>query len=44
MAFELACDTCDFAPTVDGEDSAYVSARDHEADHPTHFVFIYDDE
>lgn len=44
MAFDLACDTCEFSRTIDAENSAYTTARDHESDHPSHFVFIYDEE
>lgn len=40
MAFDLDCDTCDYSQTVDAESTAYVSAKEHEADHPTHFVLI----
>lgn len=40
VGFDLACDTCNFSRTVDEEISAYLSAKDHEEAHPTHFVFI----
>lgn len=40
VTFQLDCDTCDFNLTVDAENTAYVSAKEHESDHPTHFVLI----
>lgn len=40
MQYELDCDTCDFAQTVEEEGETYPRAKDHEAEHPTHFVFI----
>lgn len=40
MAFDLACDSCPFHRGVDEEWSAYLDARDHESEHPSHFVLI----
>lgn len=40
MGYELDCDSCDFAQTVERERDTYPRARDHEAEHPSHFVFI----
>lgn len=40
MGFELDCDTCEFAQVVEDERDTYPRARDHEAEHPSHFVFI----
>ena len=40
MRYELACDSCGFNTTVEAEGQAYTRARDHEADHPDHFVNI----
>jgi hypothetical protein len=40
MSFRLRCDTCEFERTADDEADAYGTARNHEATHPTHFVFI----
>lgn len=40
MRFDLDCDTCGYAEVVDEAASAYTGARDHEADHPSHFVII----
>ena len=41
VAYDLKCDTCEFSRTVDAESSAYSAAKDHESDHPDHFVLIY---
>lgn len=40
MAYELACDTCDFERSVDENWRAYGSARDHESEYPVHSVFV----
>jgi hypothetical protein len=40
MSFHLACETCDFVHETDDEIDAYAAARDHESEHPTHYVFI----
>lgn len=40
MGFELICDSCEYVRTMEDEPGAYARARDHETDHPTHFVFI----
>ena len=40
MAYELACDSCEFAEAEALERSAYAGARDHESEHPSHFVVI----
>lgn len=40
MKFNLACDSCDFTDVVEAEETAYTTARDHEADCPDHFVDI----
>lgn len=41
MAFDLDCDTCEFSCTVGTESAAYQRAKEHETDHPNHFVLIY---
>jgi hypothetical protein len=41
VPFDLDCDTCDFNRTVDAQRSAFSAAKDHESDHPDHFVLIY---
>lgn len=41
MPYDLTCDSCEFARTVNEEVSAYTGAKDHEEEHPTHFVFIW---
>lgn len=40
MHYRLACDSCDYAEEADAAGDAYTAARDHEADHPAHFVDI----
>lgn len=40
MPYSLDCDSCGFTQTVDAEPETYVIARDHERDHPDHFVMI----
>lgn len=40
MPFELQCDSCDFNRQTGDETGAYADARDHESDHPSHFVLI----
>ena len=40
MQYRLACDSCEFDAETEGAGDAYTAARDHEADHPTHFVDI----
>lgn len=40
MTFDLDCDTCEFARTVETESSAYDGAKRHEQEHPSHFVLI----
>lgn len=40
MVFELHCDACDFASTTEEEWRAHDQARQHEGDHPTHFVVM----
>lgn len=40
MAYLVECDACEFVRETDDEIDAYAAARDHEASHPTHFVFI----
>lgn len=40
MPYSLDCDTCDFIRTVDDEVDAYAAAKEHESEHPNHFVFM----
>lgn len=40
MGFRLTCDSCEFGGAVDDEPAAFTDARDHEAAHPEHFVYI----
>ncbi|MFB6097423.1 MAG: hypothetical protein ABEJ74_08550 [Haloferacaceae archaeon] len=40
MPYRLSCDTCDFERQVQDEPETYALAKDHEAAHTTHFVFI----
>ena len=40
MLYELSCDSCEFVDAAVKERSAYAEARDHEAQYPSHFVFI----
>jgi hypothetical protein len=40
VPFRLECDTCGFAREADAEVDAYAAARDHESNHPTHYVII----
>lgn len=40
MVYQLSCDTCDFERRVENEPDSYAVAKDHEAEHTTHFVFI----
>ena len=40
MAFNLACDTCGFERTEEEEARAYIGAKSHEEQFPTHFVLI----
>lgn len=40
MAYTLTCDSCEFDLGVDEEVRAYSNAKEHEAEHPAHFVFI----
>ncbi len=40
MAYSLDCGTCEFFRETDDEVTAYSLAKEHEAEHPEHFVFI----
>lgn len=40
MMYDVECDTCDFARTVEEGWKAYGSANEHETDHPTHVVAV----
>lgn len=40
MVYRLACDSCDYEQRVEKERETYALAKDHEAEHTTHFVFI----
>ncbi|WP_274520325.1 hypothetical protein [Natronobacterium lacisalsi] len=40
MTLELKCDSCGFERTFEEDREGYAAARDHERDHPSHFVFI----
>lgn len=40
MEYQLDCDTCDYVHVVEEEGDTYLHAKDHEEDHPSHFVII----
>lgn len=40
MTYSLDCDTCQFARSIAGEVNAYSIAKEHESEHPEHFVFM----
>lgn len=40
MPYELDCDACDFAKAADEDWDAYGSAKEHEADNPSHSVEV----
>jgi hypothetical protein len=40
MAYLLDCDSCEFSQTVTEEPRTYAVAKEHEEDHPEHFVLI----
>ena len=40
MAYILDCDSCDFSRETSDKVTAYSAAKDHEAEHPMHFVFM----
>lgn len=40
MAYSLTCDTCEFAREISDEIDTYAVAKDHESEHPDHFVYI----
>lgn len=40
MTLLLECDSCGFECSFDEDAAGYAAARDHEHDHPSHFVFI----
>lgn len=40
MAYSLDCDACDFVREHDDEITAYSVAKEHEAEHPDHFVHM----
>lgn len=39
---ELQCDACEFACSLADDSMAYDRAREHESEHPTHNVLIYE--
>lgn len=41
MPYDLSCDTCRFDRTVPDEPKAYAVAKEHEGEHPTHYVLIH---
>jgi hypothetical protein len=41
MPYDLNCDTCRFDRTVPDEPEAYAVAKEHEGEHPTHYVLIH---
>ena len=43
MTFELDCDSCGYQENTDSENSAYATAREHEAEHPSHIVQILEE-
>lgn len=40
MPYSLTCDTCEFTQEITDEIDTYAVAKDHEVEHPDHFVFI----
>lgn len=40
MSYKLDCDTCGFIRETPDEVAAYSLAKEHEAEHTSHFVFM----
>ena len=40
MSYSVDCIACDFVEEIVDEVTAYCVARDHEAEHPDHFVVM----